>query len=281
VADVANPEEVEGIAEVALRDYGGIDTWVNNAGVSIYGRLEEISLADMRRLFDVNFWGVVHGCRSAVPILKKRGGAIITVGSTLSERSIPLQGIYCSSKHAVKGYIDSLRMELEESAAPISITLIKPAAINTPYTMHARSYLKNEPTNPPPIYAPEVVAQAILHAAQVPVRDVFVGGAGKLYSLMETFLPRFADHFMERQLFSLQETRRRASSDREDILFSPPSREMEERGNYEGRTLKSSLYTNSVLHPWKTAAVAGGLIAGTVLALGKKSARNRLVSNKT
>ena len=118
-ADVAEPDAVERIGESAAREFGGVDTWVNNAGVSIYGKLTDIPLADKRRLFDVNFWGVVNGCRTAVRLMRDHGGTIINVGSEVSDRAIPLQGIYSASKHAVKGYTDALRMELEHEELPI------------------------------------------------------------------------------------------------------------------------------------------------------------------
>src|SRR5687767_13865209 len=121
--DVGRERDVQLIAELALERYGGFDTWVNNAGVSIYGRLTEVSVDDMRKLFDTNVWGVVHGSRTAAAHLRQRGGAIVNVGSTLSDRAIPLQGIYCASKHAVKGFTDAFRMELEKDGAPISVSL--------------------------------------------------------------------------------------------------------------------------------------------------------------
>src|SRR5436305_7369106 len=181
VADVGHEDDVLRIRDAAMRSFGGFDTWVNNAGVSIYGRVLDVSLADHRKLFETNYWGLVHGSRIAAEHLKQRGGAIINVGSSLSDRAIPLQGTYCASKHAVKGFTDALRMELEEEGAPISVTLIKPSAIDTPYKDHAKNYLPQEPKNPPPVYAPETVAHAILRAATHPVRDVFVGGAAKAF----------------------------------------------------------------------------------------------------
>jgi short-subunit dehydrogenase len=184
VADVGNEGDVKKIAAEALNKFGGFDTWVNNAGVSIYGKLEDVPTEDMRQLFDTNFWGVVYGSLVAANNMKKTGGALINVGSTLSDRAIPLQGIYCASKHAVKGFTDALRMELEAEDSPISVTLIKPSAIDTPYKDHARNYLDTKPENPPPVYAPEAVAEAILHCAENPVRDVFVGGGGKALSVL-------------------------------------------------------------------------------------------------
>ena len=142
VADVADPAAVDRIGETALLEFGRIDTWVNNAGLSIYGKLTAVPLKDKRRLFDVNFWGVVHGCRTAIHLMRDRGGVLINIGSEVSDVAIPLQGIYSASKHAVKGYTDALRMELEHDRIPIAVTLVKPSAINTPYPEHARSYLE-------------------------------------------------------------------------------------------------------------------------------------------
>ena len=167
VADVGDEADVLKIAATARERFGGFDTWVNNAGVSIYGKFEEVPLADQRRLFETNYWGVVYGSLAAVKQLRQRGGALINIGSALSDRAIPLQGAYCASKHAVKGFTDALRMELEHDGAPISVTLIKPAAIDTPYTEHAKNYLPVEPQNPPPVYAPDVVAEAILIALRI------------------------------------------------------------------------------------------------------------------
>jgi NAD(P)-dependent dehydrogenase (short-subunit alcohol dehydrogenase family) len=171
VADVAQEGDVRRIAEVALDRFGGVDTWVNNAGVSVYGRLEDVPIEDQRRVFETNYWGTVYGCRVALEHLRQRGGALINVGSILSERAFPLQGAYSASKHAIKGFTDALRMELMHDGAPVSVTLIKPAAIDTPYIYHARNYLPMRPQNPPPLYAPEVVARAILHAAEHPARE--------------------------------------------------------------------------------------------------------------
>ena len=173
-ADVADLEAMRRLAQLALTEFGAIDTWVNNAGVSIVGRLEDVSLEDARRLFETNYWGVVHGSLVALPHLEA-GGALINIGSILSDTGYPLQGHYTASKHAVKGFTDSLRLEVEEPGRPISVTLIQPAAIDTLYPEHAKSYLGVEPKHMPPVYAPEVVARAILHCAEHPERDVLVG----------------------------------------------------------------------------------------------------------
>ena len=147
-ADVSDREAVERIAEHAISTMGRIDTWVNNAGISIYGRTEDISLEDMHRLFDVTFWGVVHGSLAALPRLRQQGGALINIGSVESEISLPLNGIYASAKHAVKAFTDALRMELEKEQAPISVTLVKPGSIDTPFFEHAKNYMDAAPKPP-------------------------------------------------------------------------------------------------------------------------------------
>ncbi|HKR00712.1 MAG TPA: SDR family oxidoreductase [Pyrinomonadaceae bacterium] len=263
VADVGREEDVRRIADAALQHFGGFDTWVNNAGVSIYGRVLDVSLEDHRQLFETNYWGVVHGSRVAARHLGERGGgAIINVGSSLSDRSIPLQGTYCASKHAVKGFTDALRMELEEEGAPISVTLIKPSAIDTPYKDHAKNYLPVEPQNPPPVYSPETVAEAILYSAEHPERDVYVGVGGKLLSSSGKYAPRLTDKVMEAALFDVQQTEKPKPAGRTDGLYGA-SEDLRERGGYEGHVAESSLYTKATLHP----LITGAVLLGSGLAL--------------
>ena len=194
VADVGKREQVEHVAEAAIQKFGRIDTWVNDAGVSIYGRLDEVSDEDSRRLFDTNFWGVVYGSLAALPHLKRQGGALINVGSEVSDAVVPLQGMYSASKHAVKGFTDALRIEIEDiDQAPVSITLIQPTAVNTPYPTHARNYMDQEPKLPTPQIDPEKVADAILKAAVKPQRDVKVGSTAHLNTLTAKLAPSLGD----------------------------------------------------------------------------------------
>jgi short-subunit dehydrogenase len=260
-ADVGREADVRRIAEEALARFGRVDTWVNNAGVSIYGKILDTPVEDMRRLYETNFWGVVYGSLVAAEVLRRRGGALINVGSTVSDRAIPLQGVYSSSKHAVKGFTDALRMELEEEGAPVSVTLIKPAAIDTPYTKHAKNFLEKEPAVPPPVYAPEVVAEAILHCAETPERDVFAGGGGKAMSLMDKYTPRLGDKMMETFMFDAQKQDEPARP-RGDAGLYEASGELKERSGDPMYVSESSLYTKASLHPLLT----GALIAGAGLA---------------
>ncbi|MBA4141982.1 MAG: SDR family oxidoreductase [Nitrosospira sp.] len=206
VADVADGEKVQAAARETINRFGRIDTWVNNAGVSIYGRLDEVSEADARRLFDTNFWGVVNGSIAALPYLKRQGGALINVGSEVSEAVVPLLGIYSASKHAVKGFTDALRVEIEElDGAPVSITLIQPSAVNTPFPQHARNYMDKEPKLPPPLIEPEEVAEAILKAATTGGRDVTVGAMAVIDIAVSRLMPSLGDKLSARRGTNQQE----------------------------------------------------------------------------
>src|SRR5687768_14714064 len=185
VGDVADRATMDRIADAALRQFSRIDTWINNAGVSIYGKIEEVPVEDARRLFETNYWGVVNGSLAALPHLRENGGALINVGSILSETGYALQGHYAASKHAVKGFTDSLRIELEHDRAPVSVTLIEPAAVDTPYPEHAENYLGVKPHHVPPVYAPEVVANSILTSAEYQHLYVIYAGVGRMLLAME------------------------------------------------------------------------------------------------
>jgi short-subunit dehydrogenase len=263
-ADVSDPDAVDAIANLAIEQFGGFDTWVNNAGIGMYGKLTETPLADKRRLFEVDFWGVVHGCRTAVRHLARHGGAIINIGSVVSDRSAPLLGIYSAAKHAVKGYTDALRMELEHDQLPISISLVKPASINTPFIEHARSHMDAEPEFIPPVYAPEEVARAILHCAVQPTRDVLVGGSGKVLSALGMLAPRKMDRYLEATAFTQQ--KRGEPNDGVDAL-NRPRRDGRRRGPTHRLTMKHSAYTRAALSGAGRALplLAAGAIAASIV----------------
>jgi short-subunit dehydrogenase len=258
VADVGIEEDVQRVAQAAVERFGGFDTWVNNAGISIFGRTEDVSMEDQRRLFQTNFWGVVHGSVIAARYLKQRGGAIINLGSEVSDRAVPLQGMYSASKHAVKGFTDSFRVELEEEQAPIAVTLIKPAAVDTMFVDHARNYLEVEPKLPPPIYAPDVAADAILHAAEYPTRDLFAGGSARMVYSLAHHAPRLLDHYMRRRMFRQQKSGMPARDRNQHSLYGPGP-DLLERTGYDGHVLESSLYTKAAMHPKTTLALLVGV----------------------
>lgn len=199
--DVASRAEVDRLAQAAMTRFGRIDTWVNNAGIGMYGRLDEVSEADGRRLFDINFWGLVNGSLAALPHLRRQGGALINVGSEVSDAYVPLLGMYVASKHAVKGFTDSLRTEIEEvDKAPVSITLIQPTAVNTPFPQHARNYQAFEAKLPDPMIEPQQVSDAILAAAVTPTRATRVGSMAVMNTIVAKVAPGLADKMAAKQV---------------------------------------------------------------------------------
>jgi hypothetical protein len=170
---------------------------------------------------------------------------LINMGSIVSDRAVPLQGAYSASKHAVKAYTDTLRMELEHDGVPVAVTLIKPGAIDTPYYEHAKNYMSEEPAPPPPVYAPETVARAVCDCAERPVRDITVGGGGRLVTAMGNFAPRLTDVYMERTMFRQQKSGR--PNDHRDSLHATSGGNGDENGRYEGHVMQSSAYTRAML----------------------------------
>lgn len=259
VADVTDPEQVENIAETARRSFDGFDTWVNNAGVTIFGRIEDVSIEDARRLFDVNYWGVVHGSLTAMRHMGARGGSIINVGSIVSKRSLPLQGHYSASKYAVKGFTEALRVELEHDHVPIALTLVEPGSIATGYVEHARNYMDRRPTLPSPLYAPEVVARAILECAQRPVRHVSIGATGPLMSASKA-APATMDRVMRSAGYAMQQEG--IGGDGESNLHHPMFGSGKEQADFGRRVRRSSLYTKAVLRPGRA------LVTATAMGIG-------------
>lgn len=199
--DVTDKAQVDQLAASAIKRFGRIDTWVNNAGLGMYGRIDEVNLGDARQLFETNFWGVVYGSLAALPHLKKRGGAIINVGSEVSEAFAPLIGFYTASKHAVKGFTDSLRVEVEKvDGAPVAITLIQPTAVDTPFPEHSRNFMDKEPKLPTPTIEPKQVADAILKAATTQTRSKKVGTKAVMNTMVATMIPGWADSLSAREV---------------------------------------------------------------------------------
>ncbi len=234
VADVADHAALSEAAEKCVRLFGGFDTWVNNAGVSIYGAISVTALDDQRRLFETNYWGVVNGSLVAAEHLRKRygGGAIVNVGSILSDAPLPIQGVYSASKHAVKGFTNALRMELMREEAPITVSLVKPAAVDSPYSKHARNLTGYATQNPQPVYATHVVADTILYCASHPIREITVGGGGRLIASFYSVLPGLAEPLFARFAPSLMRDRSSAYEPYDDGLYDPNDDGLAEEVHY-------------------------------------------------
>lgn len=260
VADVGDEAQVQAVVDKAVEAFGGFDTWINDAGVGVYGEVMDLPSDEHHRLFQTNYWGVVYGSKAAVRHLKTRegGGTLINVGSINSDFAIPLLGAYAASKHAVKGFTDALRMELRHARTPVQVTLIKPSGIGTPFSEHARNHTENEPQVAPPVYAPEVVAQAILHAAIHKVRSVTVGGAGRAMVGSAQLMPRIMDRFFGWSMPKMQQSDDPKTPG--DNLFEGRSEGRLYRTKGSGRGF--SAYTTAVNRPLLSAGLLGIAAAG-------------------
>lgn len=258
--DVADFEQVRSVAAAATRTFGRIDTWVNVAAVSVYARFEDISPEEFRRVTEVNYLGQVHGALAAVPELRRAGqGALIAISSVESFVSLPLHTAYSASKHAVEGLIDGLRRDLLAEGAPISVTSVKPATINTPFFDNSLNRMDVKPQGPPPFYRPSVVADCVLYAAEHPVRDLYAGGAARSMVTLQMLAPGLVDKALARFGIPAERTGEPASADGSGNLFAPRDDERAE-GDFTRRA-RPSLYTWARTRPKAAAASAGTVLA--------------------
>ena len=261
-ADVGDAEQLRAAAEVAIARFGSIDSWINVAGVAIYAPLLETPISEHERLFRTNYWGVVNAARIAVPLLRGHGGAFVTVGSVASDFGAPILGAYAASKHALKGFIDSLRIELIADCKTVSVTLIKPSGIGTPLAEHAANHMGAAARVPPPAYGPAVVARAILHAVQHPRREITVGGVGFVQTLVAAHSPRLSDWVSSFIPPLLKDGRRPANANSNLEL---PGTYGETRSAQEP-SKPFSLYTGAALHPGLALSLIGAIGLGAFAA---------------
>ena len=262
-ADVNRRDELETAAARAVEAFGPLDAWINVAGLTIYGRLAEVDDADHRRLMETNFWGMVYGSLTAVGRMRSSGGVLVNVGSIASDVSFPMQGMYCASKHAVKGFTDALRMELIDEGAPIDVVLVKPSSIDSPLPGRARNYMDREPKLPPPVYRPEVVASAILELVLRPRREVSAGVSGPVLNLFKGLAPGLLDRTAP-LVIALQRRRESPRNPAGALYASVDAGQV--RGRHPGIVLPASGYTQTRTHPLAAAALLAAALSGAVLA---------------
>lgn len=265
--DVAHNDQVERLARAAVEHFGQINTWVNNAGLSMYATVEQMSVEEIERIIQVDLMGTIYGCKAAIPIMRGQGGgSIINVSSVLGVRAVPLQVPYCAAKHGVKGFTEGLRTEMEREKTGIDLTLILPASINTPFFGRAGSKQGVRPQPLPPVYPPEDVADAIVFAAEHPRRDIFVGGAGKLFDVLQRISPKLVDFYMLQGDRGAENQLTDRPDDGRNNLFEPTRDSGAVHGEFGHMTGPISLYTrifekHPALKPMAMAAVAIGIAA--------------------
>jgi NAD(P)-dependent dehydrogenase (short-subunit alcohol dehydrogenase family) len=271
-ADVAEFEQVKAVADRTVEEYGRLDTWVHLAAVLLVAPFEETAPEEFAQVVDVNLMGQVYGAMAALPHIKREGGgALIHVSSMGAKRSIPLQSAYCASKHGIDGFLESLRVELQDEKLPISVTQVMPATINTPFFDKARTKLGVKPVAPPPIYEPGIVSEAILHAAENPARDLVVGGAAKAVILTQAVSPRLLDLLLKVRGFEVHYTREPKPEDAPDNLFEHINGHNTVEGSFGDRAHPRSLYSWLQMHPMVKRGAVAGMAIGALGALRKRT----------
>jgi NADP-dependent 3-hydroxy acid dehydrogenase YdfG len=232
--DVADSEAVEEAAETVERELGPIDIWVNNAMTTILAPLWRVTAEEFRRATEVTYLGTVYGTMAALKRMMPRNrGVIVQVGSALARRSIPLQSAYCGAKHGIAGFTDSLRSELIHEGSAIKVTMVQLPAINTPQFGWMRNRLPRKAQPVPPIFQPEVAAEAVYYAAHHPRREMMVGWSTMKAVLGEKVIPGLLDHYLASKAYEGQQTSQKRNPRRRDNLWEPIHEDRGARGEFD------------------------------------------------
>lgn len=279
-ADVADADAVERAAAAVEEAFGPIDVWVNNAMVSVFSPAHEMTAAEYRRVTEVTYLGYVHGTLSAMKRMRPRDrGTIVQVGSALAYRSIPLQSAYCAAKHAIKGFTESLFSELMHDGSNVRICMVQLPAVNTPQFDWVLTRLPGRPQPVPPIFQPEVVAEAIYWAAHQDRREVWVAFPTVKAILAERIAPRLADRYLAKNGYDSQQTDEPAIPDRPNNLWKPLPGDHGAHGAFDARAKSQS---GAMWISRHRGLVAAGLVAaGSVLSLSMSLARKRSASRRS
>ncbi len=256
--DVSDADAVERAAAAVEETFGPIDIWVNNAMVSVFSPFREMTPDEFRRVTEVTYLGYVHGTMSALRrMLPRDRGTIVQVGSALAYRAIPLQSAYCGAKHAIQGFTESVRSELMHEKSNVHLTMVQLPALNTPQFSWVRSRLPRHPMPAPPIYQPEVAAQAIYWAAHHRRRELNVGGSTAIVLLGNKLFPGFGDRYLGRTGYDSQQTQEPVDLNRPDNLWQPLPGDFGAHGEFDDRSHPRSLQLWATTHRGLLLAGAG------------------------
>lgn len=284
--DVAHYDEVEAAADRVERDLGPIDIWVNAAFSSVFARFTQCTIDEFRRVTEVTYLGYVHGTRAALDrMLPRDRGTIVQVGSALAYRGIPLQSAYCGAKHAIQGFNESLRCELLHDRSRVRTTMVQLPAVNTPQFRWTTARLSKSPQPVPPIYQPEVAADAVRYAAEHPQRREYLVGASTVATI---FGNRLAGGLMDRYLgrtgYRAQQTDEPIAPDRPENLWEPADgrdgHDFGAHGSFDDRSRGRSWQFRLNCSPWAVAAavnVLAAAYAGTRMVIQNRKAFERIV----
>ncbi|HEV2610879.1 MAG TPA: SDR family oxidoreductase [Noviherbaspirillum sp.] len=276
VTDVGIWEDIDQLAREAVEQFGGIDTWVNNAAVNEHARVEQMTIEEIERIIQVDLMGQIYGMKAALSQMKRQGnGTIINVASILAKRGAPLHAPYVAAKHGIAGFTETLRLELMQERSPINLTLVMPAYINTPFFINARSKLGVKPRPVPPIYEPQVVAEAVLFAAEHRRRDIIVGGSGAVLDMLQRISPSLVDRLMLFRGFMFEQQKTGQPDDGQDNLFNADAGVRSTIGEWGQESKSTSLYTRHLeFYPNRKRLLFSVLTVGAVMLtrrLGRQS----------
>jgi NAD(P)-dependent dehydrogenase (short-subunit alcohol dehydrogenase family) len=263
--DVADANAVEAAAAAVEESLGEIDVWVNDAMTTVFAPFDEIEPEEFKRATEVTYLGTVWGTRAALKRMKPRDrGTIVQVGSALAYRGIPLQSAYCGAKHAIKGFFESVRCELRHDKSKVHMTMVQLPGLNTPQFDHCRTKLPNHPMPVPPVYQPEVAADAVHWAAHHRRREVYVGVPTVYTILGNKLAPGFAERYLAKTAFDSQQTQQPVDGDRPDNLFEPVPRDEGAHGEFDEQAHAHSAQLWATRHR-RELAIAGASALGAAI----------------
>jgi short-subunit dehydrogenase len=270
--DVAHSKDVEAAAEAVEKRFGPIGIWVNNAMTTVFSPLRKITPEEFKRATEVTYLGTVYGTMAALKRMYTRNrGCIVQVGSALAYRSIPLQAPYCGAKHAIRGFTDSLRSELIHDRSNIHLTMVQMPALNTPQFSWCKTTLPRHPQPVPPIFQPEVAAEAIVWAAHHKRREIYVGEPTILAIEGNKIAPGWLDHYLARTCYDGQQTDEPVGRDRPNNLFDPVPGDPGAHGIFDDRAHATSVQLWQTTHRgWLAAAGVGVAAFACAALLGSK-----------
>jgi NAD(P)-dependent dehydrogenase (short-subunit alcohol dehydrogenase family) len=272
-ADCTVQDEVARVVEEAIDRFGRIDTYVANAIVTVYAETYRYEPDELRRVMDVNFFGQVYGYWAALPHLRESQGTFLSVQSALAYRGIPLQGAYCASKAALRNFFESARVELEKERSGVAISVVHPAAINTPQFDRDRQKIGKQPQPVPPIYQPEPFADAVLHCCEHPIRELPIGWGAQKLMWGQKLSPRAGDLMLLRMGWKSQHTDEDKPLDAPDNLFSPLPGDPGAHGRFDARSRASTLWTSLRLRR-RLVGTALAVAAGSVEIAAQRNRRS-------
>jgi NAD(P)-dependent dehydrogenase (short-subunit alcohol dehydrogenase family) len=256
-ADVADAAAVEEAADVIERELGPIDVWVNNAMVSVFSPVKDMTADEFRRVTEVTYLGTVHGTLAALRRMQARDrGSIVQVGSALAYRGIPLQAAYCAAKHAIQGFCDSLRTELLHDGSSVRLTMVQLPAVNTPQFGWVKSRLPNKSQPVPPVFQPEVAAAAIVFAATHNRREMWVGGPTVSAVLGNKLAPGLLDRYLAETGYEAQQTDEPEDADRPHNLWTSVNEDRGAHGTFDEQARRRSIQLWLDTHRWTSATMA-------------------------